>query len=367
LPSTTTAARRILSAVFPDIPEHADAVSLPLRHRHSFLASAISASQTSITVTGGASTPPTPFNLSVCVCSPTGATGETMTVTNVSGTTWTVTRGQGGHYRGCSRILDDAIDRHCSDHGSPRRHAGSVGQRVISWPVDNFGIAGLRPAPSKTYMSATEPTRFNQRSAVPMSHLHITSHLIPPQAGSQSTRHSSVAAYNSFFPSTTNQVVAGGCPLTTAYASAAREERRQELPYLRPTREPGKICPSSFKPPAWESPPWTTLTRCAKSTSTTGARSITCGSLSSAPTAALASTRPFRPVHVDHEEMSVARGRWRSTIAAECLHRGHYSDCFKRWPATGNGFASRGFGTIAENTTNWVDCSYQVWLKTRPG
>jgi hypothetical protein len=49
------------------------------------LAAAITASQTTITVSAGA-TPPTPFNATI-------AAGETVTVTAVAGPTWTVTRG----------------------------------------------------------------------------------------------------------------------------------------------------------------------------------------------------------------------------------------------------------------------------------
>ncbi|HEX5284583.1 MAG TPA: hypothetical protein VFW30_10735 [Bryocella sp.] len=60
------------------------------------LAGAISASQTTITVAASAAPPPTPFDISVCNNSTPNSneTAEIMTVTHTAGTTWTVTRGQ---------------------------------------------------------------------------------------------------------------------------------------------------------------------------------------------------------------------------------------------------------------------------------
>jgi hypothetical protein len=62
------------------------ALSLKIRQIYStrFLAAAIDAFQTSITVASSAAAPPTPFDMSVCNA---GESGETMTVSAVAGTT----------------------------------------------------------------------------------------------------------------------------------------------------------------------------------------------------------------------------------------------------------------------------------------
>lgn len=61
------------------------------------LAAAITATQTSITVTSGVVVPATPFTVAVCGnCSTDGEPVEMLTVNSVSGTTWTVVRGEGG-------------------------------------------------------------------------------------------------------------------------------------------------------------------------------------------------------------------------------------------------------------------------------
>jgi hypothetical protein len=102
------------------------------------LAAAINASQTSITVASSAGLPSTPFDISVC---DSGETGETMTVTGVSGTTWTVARGQEGTtavaaaasatvWISPSNITDNLV------------YPVQAGTRIINWPQNVAGIAG---------------------------------------------------------------------------------------------------------------------------------------------------------------------------------------------------------------------------------
>ena len=101
------------------------------------LASAINASQTTITVAGGAPTPATPFSISVCNA---GETGETMTVTAVAATTWTVTRGQDG-------TTADPAGAGALIWINPQPITGSlvapveVGTRIISWPKQMGSVA----------------------------------------------------------------------------------------------------------------------------------------------------------------------------------------------------------------------------------
>ena len=101
------------------------------------LAAAINAAQTTITVTGGSPTPPTPFNVSVCSV---GETGETMTVTAIAASTWTVTRGQDG-------TTAEPAAAGAAVWINPTPLTGSlvapvqVGRRLTPWPQDVFGVA----------------------------------------------------------------------------------------------------------------------------------------------------------------------------------------------------------------------------------
>ena len=88
------------------------------------LAAAINASQTSITVASGATTPATPFNVSVCICSPAGETGETMTVTNVSAHHMDRAPRPGGHDGGRGRRGSHAIHQPGANHRAFGRPPG---------------------------------------------------------------------------------------------------------------------------------------------------------------------------------------------------------------------------------------------------
>lgn len=108
------------------------------------LASAINSAQTTITVAGGASPPPTPFTMSVCNA---GETGETMTVTAVAASTWTVTRGQDG-------TAAEPAGAGATLWINPTPIYGSLvspvelGTRIISWPQDLGGIAQSTNVPT---------------------------------------------------------------------------------------------------------------------------------------------------------------------------------------------------------------------------
>jgi hypothetical protein len=101
------------------------------------LAAAINDSQTTITVAGGASAPATPFTVSVCNA---GESGETMTVTAVAATTWTVTRGADG-------TTPLAAGSGATLWINPQPITGSlifptpVGSRTIAWPKESGGLA----------------------------------------------------------------------------------------------------------------------------------------------------------------------------------------------------------------------------------
>jgi hypothetical protein len=101
------------------------------------LASAINSAQTTITVAAGATPPPTPFSISVCNA---GESGETMTVTSVAASTWTVTRGQDG-------TTAEPAGSGTTVWINPTPISGGfvsqvkLGTRLVSWPVDSGGFA----------------------------------------------------------------------------------------------------------------------------------------------------------------------------------------------------------------------------------
>jgi hypothetical protein len=116
------------------------------------LAAAISAAQKSITVAGGAAVPATPFTVSLCAnCTTDGEPVETLTVTSVSGTAWTVLRGQGG-----TTAIAAAAGSTLSIDPAPINGSlvcpVQVGTQWISWPTKD--LAGNA---TKIYTSQEEP------------------------------------------------------------------------------------------------------------------------------------------------------------------------------------------------------------------
>jgi hypothetical protein len=110
------------------------------------LAAGINAVQTTISVISSAAAPPTPFDVSVCN---SGESGETMRVTNVAATTWTVVRGQEGTTAvaasaGATLWINPApITGPLVSTVAPKV---PVCFRQVPWTKDNLGIAGPGPA-----------------------------------------------------------------------------------------------------------------------------------------------------------------------------------------------------------------------------
>jgi hypothetical protein len=106
------------------------------------LAANITAVQGTIDVSDG-SPPPTPFSISVCV---DGESGETMTVTSVAATTWTVTRGQDGTTAAAATAGAEVWIDPKPITGPLTGTELPVGQKIISWPQNSGGLAGpLQP------------------------------------------------------------------------------------------------------------------------------------------------------------------------------------------------------------------------------
>jgi hypothetical protein len=115
----------------------------------------ISAFQTTISVASSAGAPATPFNVSVGIA---GATGETMTVTAIAGTTWTVTRGQEG-------TTAAAAATGAKVWINPAPITGALvcqveaGTRTINWPQNVAGIASAALVSTfQTVIIANAPT-----------------------------------------------------------------------------------------------------------------------------------------------------------------------------------------------------------------
>jgi hypothetical protein len=109
------------------------------------LAAAITSSQTSITVVAGATVPPTPFDISVCNDSTPSSneTAEIMTVTGVAGTTWTVTRAQ-NYSTAASAPAGALVGLKPAPITNNIASPVAIGTRpyVGLWPTNVAGIAG---------------------------------------------------------------------------------------------------------------------------------------------------------------------------------------------------------------------------------
>ncbi|HVP53836.1 MAG TPA: hypothetical protein VMU45_02490 [Candidatus Eisenbacteria bacterium] len=187
------------------------------------LAAAITAAQTSITVSSSAGVPPTPFDVSLCNPTETEETGETMTVTAVSLTTWTVVRGQDG---------TTAIS---APAGStlwinPRPITGSLvcqvqqGTRWVSWPTkDGSGNATTTNAlhqQTVTIVPASPPPPDPIPPAPGAPWFPPTDHYITPDANGwipiDENLVSPVVEDLMCFDTTQPSAVPGGCSISPA-------------------------------------------------------------------------------------------------------------------------------------------------------
>lgn len=133
----------------------------PMQYRFLFsnvsttLTAAISAFQTTVSVASSANAPATPFNIAV---GSAGATGETMTVTGIAGTTWTVTRGQEG-----STAISATAGAKVWINPAPIKDnlvcQVEAGSRTINWPQNIGGLASASLAETfQTVIVASAPT-----------------------------------------------------------------------------------------------------------------------------------------------------------------------------------------------------------------
>jgi hypothetical protein len=327
------------------------------------LSAAINAAQTSIDVTSGAA-PPAPFNVSVCV---DGQSGETMTVTGVSGSHWTVTRGQDGTTAAAAAAGAEVwIDPKpiTGPLVSPR---ALVGQRIINWPQNNAGVAGpLVPTFEPLYVGyGTDPLQ------PAMGDPYVgPEHYISPDitTGWVEVDPANISGgFQIFLNFDTTQVVPGGDPIPNAFGHPGGTPAGQPVPAAN--QGAGTDLAIIFQ-----------ATRVAVS-SVDYSNSLckihinNWSEINNLWFEEFGVGNCCNPIDailnveftVDHEEMD--SGAWSLSITS----------CSPSAPGDITPTVSSpgpppvtvsprgGFGTIVENTSGWTSCSYVVQLVTRPG
>lgn len=185
------------------------------------LTGAISASQTSITVTTSSALPATPFNVTL------SSTGETMTVTGASGATWTVLRGQAGTTAAAAAAGATLSNAAPITLGLVSNIPLQVGVRQIPWPENNAGLAGLPSssvAPQQVFVAAAplsnwpvDPTQPAQNTTwvAPTGH-----YIVPDADGWVAVDQLVLGGFSNLLAFDTTQVLSlvGGAPIGGAIA-----------------------------------------------------------------------------------------------------------------------------------------------------
>lgn len=346
--------------------------STPMQYRFLYanastsLSAAITAAQTSINVASSAGVPATPFNVSVCN---SGATGETLTVTAVSGTTWTVTRGQAGTTAAAAGVgatvwINPTAIKENLMVPVP------VGTRIISWPQNLAGIAGPTLVPTfQTVMVGPPPsgTPVDPTMPLPGNPYTFGDHYILPDADGWVAVDTTINGleFTTLLGFDTTQVVVGGAPIAGAFGApggtpagsavpAANQGAGTNLSIIFEATRVGlttvdysnSLCKIHVNN-------WSEVNNLwfEEFDASTGCCTPIVESLSVQFT-------------TDHEEMSA--GAWSLSITS-CS--GSAPGDITPTVSSGTVTVSPrgGWGTIVEDTSTWTDCSYLVTLSTRPG
>jgi hypothetical protein len=333
------------------------------------LPGAINAAQTSITVAAGAATPATPFNVAVCNCSLNGETGETMTVTAVVGSTWTVTRGADGTTAAAASAGTTLLIGLTPITGPLVDTPLQIGQRYISsWPQDLLGIAGppsLSPTIESVYVG-----NLSDPAAPTLGSPYIPpAHYLEPDPTTGWVQFDSAlisSAISVFLNFDTTKVVIGGCSLTTppcidapggapAGSPASNPGAGSDLAIIfQATRQGITTVDYSNSLCKIHINNWSEVNNLWFTQFSTGCCTPIDQELSVQFT-------------VDHEQM--AAGGWSLGIGACALPLGLNLTPTASTPGPPPVTVSSrgGYGTIDEDTSLWPNCSYTVGLSTRPG
>lgn len=336
------------------------------------LSGAINAAQTSITVAAGATTPPTPFNVAVCNCSANGETGETITVTAVAGTTWTVTRGADGTTAAAATAGVTLLIGLTAITGPRVDSPLQVGQRYVTgWPQNLAGLAGP-PSPFPTL----EPVYvgYNPKGPgvdLPAPTLGSTwygpEHYLEPDLTTGWVQFDSAlttSAITVFLNFDSSQVIVGGCSLTTppcfgtpggapAGTAASNPGAGSDLAIIfQATRQGVSTVDYSNSLCKIHINNWSEVNNLWFTQFATGC----CTPIDSALSVQFT---------VDHEEMKA--GGWSLGISSCALNEGITPSASTLGPPPVTLSARGGFGTVDVDTSLWPNCSYTVGLSTRPG
>ena len=344
------------------------------------LSAGINAAQTTINVASSAGAPATPFDVAVCDCGSNGATGETMTVTSIAVTTWTVIRGQKGTTAAAAAVGATLLINPKPITGSLVNSPLKVGQRSISWPKGIAGVTqafsvptfedvyvgyGTDPLPPpvgpgwyepKHYIPPdpttgwipVDPTIFTGTGFQDLLNFDTTT--VVPAACPPLPSPSANPCFGN--PLLGDQ---GGAPAGSAVVGAGLGVGTDMAIIFQATRVmvstidySNSLCEIRINNWSEVNNLWfhefTVGGGCCQPIDTTLSVEFT----------------------VDHEEMD--SGAWGLSILS-CSGSAP-GNITPPNPTAGVTFTAGGrgaSGTIVENTTSWTNCSYQAWLTTRPG
>jgi hypothetical protein len=327
------------------------------------LSGAITAAQTSIDVTSGAA-PPTPFNISVCV---DGQSGETMTVTGVSGTHWTVTRGQDGTTASTAGSGAEVWIDPQPITGPLASPPALVGQRIISWPQNSGGVAGPLVATFEQIYVGTGTDPLQPATGDPYV---APLHYITPDVttGWVEVDPANLAGgFQVLLNFDTPQAVSGGDPLPGAFGHPGGTPAGQPVP--PGNQQGGTDLAIIFQATR------VGVSSVDYSNSLCKIHINNWNEVNNLWFEEFGAGNCCNPIDatlnveftVDHEEMD--SGEWALSITS----------CSTSAPGNIKPTASSpgpppvtisprgGFGTVVENTSTWDSCSYTAELDTRPG
>src|SRR5271157_259934 len=356
------------------------------------LAAPINTIQGSITVAGGAIAPATPFNVSVCYSAEPGEVGgETMTVTNVSATTWTVLRGQDG-------TTPATAPAGATVWINPLPITGSLvcpivvdtETTTVSWPTkDGSGNATASSAPlSPTVMIVPpgfippapyppSPVPPDPGPPAPGTPWYPPMHYLTPDANGWLEVDPNIigGGFKNLlgFDTTQPGVAPGGCPLPPQASGCPSS-----------IGHPATGLPAGSAVPAANQQVGTDLSIIFQATrvgvSTVDYSNSLCkihinnwfevNDLNFAEFVSSCCTPIDATLSVqftvDHEEMD--SGAWSLEIISCSPSAPGVITPTNPTPGVTFTAGGRGAnGTIVEDTSTWSNCSYQVWLTTRPG
>ncbi len=352
------------------------------------LAAAINASQTSISVTSSAGVPPMPFDVSVCYSTEPGEVGgETITVNSISGTTWTVLRGQDGTTPATAPAGATVWINPLPINGSLVCPivVGTV-TTTVSWPTeDGSGKATATSSPLSPSVMIVPPGFMppppyppgpvppDPGPPAPGTTWYAPVHYLAPDANGWITVDPSIigGGFQNLlgFDTTQPGVAPGGYPFgSPSLAIGDPGGAPAGSPVIAPNLKTGTDLSIIFQATRVGATTVDYSNSLCKIhvnnwTEVNNLWFLEFGTDCCTPIDETLSVQ----FTVDHEEMY--SGAWSLEIDG-CPSVPSPGVITPPNPTAGVTFTAGGrgaSGTIVENTSTWSNCSYQVWLNTRPG